>query len=156
MASLSSLLLIHSFCFSPLPFVLPSSSTSSSFPSTLPLSALFSLILFYCSDKMELEQNKMQIIRSLVWCFLVFSKFTCWPRSFSHLALRDDAGSTLTRGRPCQTWVPRWLSEKQSPCNAGSTRKWQRTPVFWRGKSHGQRSLVGYSLWGCKGVWHVV
>ena len=22
--------------------------------------------------------------------------------------------------------------------------------VFWPGKSHGQRSLVGYSLWGCK------
>ena len=24
------------------------------------------------------------------------------------------------------------------------------TPVFLRGKFHGQRSLVGYSLWGCK------
>jgi len=23
--------------------------------------------------------------------------------------------------------------------------KWQPTPVFWPGKSHGQRSLVGYS-----------
>ena len=46
------------FSLSPLSS-LPSSPTSSSFPSTLPLSALFSLILFYCSDKMELEQNKM-------------------------------------------------------------------------------------------------
>ena len=26
----------------------------------------------------------------------------------------------------------------------------QPTPVFLPGKSHGQRSLVGYSLWGCK------
>ena len=26
--------------------------------------------------------------------------------------------------------------------------KWQRTPVFLPGKSHGQRSLVGYSPWG--------
>ena len=26
-------------------------------------------------------------------------------------------------------------------------RKWQPTPVFLPGKSHGQRSLVGYSLW---------
>ena len=25
------------------------------------------------------------------------------------------------------------------------------TPVFWPGKFHGQRSLVGYSPWGCKG-----
>ena len=24
------------------------------------------------------------------------------------------------------------------------------TPVFLPGKSHGQRSLAGYSLWGCK------
>ena len=29
-------------------------------------------------------------------------------------------------------------------------RKWQPTPVFSPGKSHGQRSLVGYSLWGHK------
>ena len=27
-------------------------------------------------------------------------------------------------------------------------RKWQPTPVFLSGESHGQRSLVGYSLWG--------
>ena len=29
-------------------------------------------------------------------------------------------------------------------------RKWQSTPVFLPGESHGQRSLVGYSPWGCK------
>ena len=29
-------------------------------------------------------------------------------------------------------------------------RKWQPTPVFLPGKSHGRRSLVGYSLWGQK------
>ena len=29
-------------------------------------------------------------------------------------------------------------------------RKWQSTPVFLPGKSHGQRSLVGYSPWACK------
>ena len=30
-------------------------------------------------------------------------------------------------------------------------RAWQPTPVFWAGEIHGQRGLVGYSLWGCKG-----
>ena len=30
------------------------------------------------------------------------------------------------------------------------SRKWQPTPVFLPGKSHGQRNLMGYSLWGCK------
>ena len=29
-------------------------------------------------------------------------------------------------------------------------RKWQSTPVFLPRESHGQRSLVGYSPWGCK------
>ena len=30
------------------------------------------------------------------------------------------------------------------------TRKWQPTPVFLPGKSHGPRSLIGYSPWGLK------
>ena len=29
-------------------------------------------------------------------------------------------------------------------------RKWQPTPVLLPGESHGRRSLVGYSPWGCK------
>ena len=29
-------------------------------------------------------------------------------------------------------------------------RRWQPTPVFLPGKSHGQRSLEGYSPWGWK------
>ena len=29
-------------------------------------------------------------------------------------------------------------------------RKWQPTPVFLPGKSHGRKSLVGYRSWGCR------
>ena len=54
---------------------------------------------------------------------------------------------------------PSGSSGKESGCNAGDTgdagsipvpwrRKWQPTPVFLPGKSHGERSLVGYSPWG--------
>ena len=46
-----------------------------------------------------------------------------------------------------------WLSSKESAPNAGDTpwrRKWQPSPVFLPEKSHGQRSLVGYSPWGHK------
>ena len=45
---------------------------------------------------------------------------------------------------------------KESACNVGDlglipwSRKWQPTPVFLLGKSHGQRSLAGYSPWGHK------
>ena len=30
--------------------------------------------------------------------------------------------------------------------------KWQPSPVFLPGESHGQRSLVGYSPWSCRGL----
>ena len=57
---------------------------------------------------------------------------------------------------------------KNPPANAGDvqdrftlwvrkilwSRKWQPTPVFLSGKSHGQRSQVGYSPWGRKRVKH--
>ena len=37
------------------------------------------------------------------------------------------------------------LSQKDS-----LEKKWQPTPVLLPGESHGGRSLVGYSPWGCK------
>ena len=45
---------------------------------------------------------------------------------------------------------------KASASNAGDLglipwrRKWQPTPVFLSGESHGRRSLVGYNPWGHK------
>ena len=35
---------------------------------------------------------------------------------------------------------------RKIPCK----RAWQLTPVFLPEESHGQRSLAGYSAWGCK------
>ena len=29
-------------------------------------------------------------------------------------------------------------------------REWLPTPIFWPGEFHRQRSLAGYSPWGCK------
>ena len=60
--------------------------------------------------------------------------------------------------------LPSWLSGKESTyqsrrhkrqgpiSESGSSwsRKWQPTPAFSPGESHGQRSLVGYSPWGHK------
>ena len=39
---------------------------------------------------------------------------------------------------------------KVSSLNSNARRKCQPTPVFLPGKSHGQRNLVGYGLWGRK------
>ena len=37
-----------------------------------------------------------------------------------------------------------------SGLHRNTKRKWQPTLVFLPGKSHGSRSVVGYSSWGCK------
>ena len=61
-----------------------------------------------------------------------------------------------------QSGIHRWLSGKESTCQyrrhrfnlwVGKIpwrRKWQPIPVFLPGKSHGHRSLAGYSPWGPK------
>ena len=61
--------------------------------------------------------------------------------------------------------LPRWRSGKESACQCRRHRrhrfnawvakipwrkKWWPTQIFLPGKSHGQRSLAGYSPWGCK------
>ena len=62
--------------------------------------------------------------------------------------------------------LSRWLSVNNLSATAGDTgsilglgkspgeRKWQPTPVFLPGKTHGQRSLAGYSSWDHKRVRH--
>ena len=61
--------------------------------------------------------------------------------------------------------LPRCLSGKESVCSAGDEfdpwvrkiplrRKWEVIPVFLPEKSHGQRSLADYILWGHRRVRH--
>ena len=66
----------------------------------------------------------------------------------------------------CIKWSkPRWCSDKESACQSRRQkrhrfntwvgkipwrRKWQPTPAFLPENFHGQRSLAGYSAWGCK------
>ena len=64
------------------------------------------------------------------------------------------------------TGLPRWLRAEESAfwCRRHRfdywvrkipwRREWKHTPVFLPGKSHGQRSLAGYSPWGHKSVRH--
>ena len=72
-----------------------------------------------------------------------------------------DAPPSLGQDLPEVNW-PRWLSSKESACNAGDTGSvpglgrspgegnGKPTPVFLTGKSYGERSLVGCSPWGHK------
>ena len=64
------------------------------------------------------------------------------------------------------TVLPRWLSGKESTCQSRKhgfnpwirkilwRRKWQPTPVFFPGESHGQRRLLSYRPQGHKRVGH--
>ena len=70
--------------------------------------------------------------------------------------------STYDLQLPIQkVWLPRWFGGKESACQCRGCRfdpwvripwrrKWQPTPVLSPGKSHGWRSLVGWSPWGCE------
>ena len=71
--------------------------------------------------------------------------------------------STPSYKKPLYGISHKIMEKKNPPANAGGTRnerlipwrrKWQPTPVFLPGKSRGQRSLVGYSLWGRRKVGH--
>ena len=67
-------------------------------------------------------------------------------------------------GSVCDQGLPRWLNGKESTCQCRRHGfdpwvgkipwrwKWQPTPVFLPRKSHGQRSMVGYSPWDHKRV----
>ena len=72
-------------------------------------------------------------------------------------------GSNFTRRHPFLWGFPSGTEVKESACQCmrcwrcgfyswvrkiSWRRKWQPTPVFFPGESHGQRSLAGYSPWG--------
>ena len=68
----------------------------------------------------------------------------------------------MSYGRPKLTLVRGFLGGKNLPANAGEAqfqsldqedpleKERATAPVFLPGKSHGQRSLMGYSPWGHK------
>ena len=82
------------------------------------------------------------------------------PLQYSGLENSMDREPAGLQFMGSQSWA--WLNDfhftgssvgKESACNAGEPgltwrRKWQSTPVFLPGKSHGLRSLAGYSSWG--------
>ena len=63
---------------------------------------------------------------------------------------------------PTHAGLPWWLSGKESTCQCRRhrfdalvgkipwRRKWKATSVYLLRKYHGQRSLMGYSLWECR------
>ena len=89
-----------------------------------------------------------------------------WRRLPSQF-LSHSGGETLWGGLdpvPGAMGFPNGLVGRESACSEGDPSsipgwekipwrsKWQPSPVFLPGKSYGERSLAGYSPWGCKRV----
>jgi len=82
-----------------------------------------------------------------------------WLSVDSHIQLIAKSWMDNWTDNYWSSWASRWLSCKDCACQCRRhgfdpwvrkipwRRKWQPTSVFLPGKSHGQRSLVGYSPW---------
>ena len=98
----------------------------------------------------EFEQNlsKKRVKDRKAWCAVVLCA-VCWH-------------NWVTEQQQQNTWgFPGGSVVKNAPANERDAvkkicrgRKWQPTPVFLPGESHGQWSLMGYSPWDHKGFRH--
>ena len=96
------------------------------------------------------------IISAYAFCFLLRAR----PPSNPWPLLCHLFGPWLKQTCIMICGLPWWLSGKESACQCRRCgfdpwvrkipwrRKWQPTPVFLPGESHGQRSLAGDSPWG--------
>ena len=113
------------------------------------------LFVIYC---LLFLQGWIQVLIFLWKSSLKIQPFviTTYSKHFSVFVICILVYTTLYLGFPggasgkesaCQCWRCRfdpWV--EKIPWR----RKWQTTPVFLLGESHGQRSLAGYSPWGPK------
>ena len=60
----------------------------------------------------------------------------------------DFPGGSVVKNPPASANKRHWFDPRVG--KIPRSRKWQPAPVFLPGKSHGQRSLAGYSPWGRK------
>ena len=100
------------------------------------------------------DQGVCRAWSPLLWPQIIF--FVSFSASFNF------ASDNFLTALPLISGFPHSLVGKESACNAGGLGltpgsgrfpwrwKWQPTPVFLPGESHGQRSLAGYSPWGHK------
>jgi len=70
-----------------------------------------------------------------------------WPPGFQHTSLPcpSPTPGVCSESCPLGQWCHLTIS------SSVQRRQWHPTPVLLTGKSHGQRSLVGCSPWGCWG-----
>ena len=111
----------------------------------------------YIQKTMEPDRWSNQLIYSTEWQALQEMLFGLNYKRISHLDKEGEKGTLELQLYIYIYGLPWWLSRKEPACQCRRhgfdpqvgmiswERKWQPTPVFLPGKSHGQRSLAGYS-----------
>ena len=96
------------------------------------------------------------------YCFITGTNLCCRSVVLQKQT-KKEIRFVITKGGVGLPW---WFSGRESACQCRRLgfepwsrkspwrMKWQPTPVFLLGKAFGQRSLAGYSPWGCKRVGH--
>ena len=112
---------------------------------------------FFRKDGMSWWQSQFWTLEVLSFCKPPIKKCSKLPRSYSNRISVQFSHSvvapTLCTSMDCSTpGFPDHHRMDKINTNAvvHRRRQWHPTPVLLPGKSHGRRSLVGCSQWGCK------
>ena len=157
--------------------ILHSDTSASLFHAYRTLWHLHILVTQYNLFKMSKLLIHLQPYSTLLWKMTYSHDVNIWvPYSACHthhfcllycwwafrLFQDKSAGEHISVGYRRIRGLLTWLSGQESTCQCRRyrfdpwvgkilwRRKWQPTPLFLPGKSHGQRSLVGYNPEGCK------
>ena len=124
-------------------------------------------VFFGSTPSSEIVSNVLLIALYIFtqWIFienLIRSYWRCWEyiiectrKNYSYRILHYSDNNFLTPYNNCLIYPsgkePVWKCRRHKRCGFDPWRKaWQPTSLLLPGESHGQRSLVGYSPWGCK------
>ena len=108
----------------------------------------FFLSLILCPGRRKKEKEKREKLKyhwiSLKFPFCWFIFLAAILASLMAQRVKNLPAMQKTQQMGFDPWIQQILWR----------RKWLPTPVFLPENSHGQRSLVAFSLWGCKRVRH--